>query len=188
MIEVTLPWPPQPLKPNARVHYMRKATAAKAYRQACGYCCLEAGFGRLAWGGVRASIVFCPPTAARADLDNMLAAAKSGLDGVADVIGMDDSTWQLTISKGDPVKGGQIVLTLEPNWQQETRPQPLSAAVAILKARVETAYHQCRDEDAEAAHEALVSAEWRLRQAEKKEARQRSNAPGDDRHERRKWR
>ena len=39
------------------------------------------------------------------DLDNCLARMKSGLDGLADVLGVDDKAWSLTISKSDEVGG-----------------------------------------------------------------------------------
>ena len=47
------------------------------------------------------SITFHPPSNRRQDLDNMLASIKSGLDGVADAIGVDDSNWTITIARGD---------------------------------------------------------------------------------------
>ena len=34
-MNVTLPWPPSALNPNARPHWTAKAKAAKAYRAAC---------------------------------------------------------------------------------------------------------------------------------------------------------
>lgn len=54
------------------------------------------------------------------------------------------------------------------HWSEETRWQPLSEAVSKLKAEVEKAYYECREADADAAHDDLVSAEWRLRQAERR--------------------
>lgn len=57
------------------------------------------------------------------------------------------------------------------HWSEETNWQPLSAAVAALKAKVEAAYYRCDDAEAGAAHDDLVSAEWRLRQAERRRDR-----------------
>ena len=42
----------------------------------------------------------------------MLASIKSGLDGISQAIGVDDSKWSLTITKGDPIKGGQVVVDI----------------------------------------------------------------------------
>ncbi|WP_128181996.1 hypothetical protein [Paenirhodobacter populi] len=70
------------------------------------------------------------------------------------------------------------------HWSDETGFEPISAAVARLKAKVERAYHESREEDAAAAHDDLVSAEHHLRMAQRQEkTRQRSSAPGDDRQQ-----
>ena len=53
------------------------------------------------------------------------------------------------------------------HWTQATDAASLRAAVEVLKQDVERAYWECRDEEAGAAHDDLVSAEWRLRQAER---------------------
>lgn len=50
--------------------------------------------------------------ARRADLDNMLAAMKAGLDGVAQATGVDDSRWEYRIARGDPTKGGRVDVEL----------------------------------------------------------------------------
>jgi crossover junction endodeoxyribonuclease RusA len=51
------------------------------------------------------TLTFYAPTRRAFDLDNALARIKSGLDGLADVLGVDDSRWSLTIKKGDKVGG-----------------------------------------------------------------------------------
>lgn len=51
-------------------------------------------------------------------------------------------------------------------WHEETCWQLLSAAVARLKLKVERAYYHGDEATADTAHDDLVSAEWRLRQAE----------------------
>lgn len=53
------------------------------------------------------------------------------------------------------------------HWTEETNWQPLSAVVSRLKRQVEEAYHYCREQEADEAHDDLVRAEWRLRQAER---------------------
>lgn len=57
---------------------------------------------------------------------------------------------------------------MKKHWSEETGFEPLSDAVARLKAKVEQAYYECRDEDAGASHDDLTSAEWRLRQADRR--------------------
>ena len=46
-----------------------------------------------------------PPNRRAHDLDNCLARMKSGLDGLSDVLGVDDKHWSLTISKSDEIGG-----------------------------------------------------------------------------------
>ena len=41
-------------------------------------------------------------------MDNLLSRLKSGLDGLADVLGVDDSRWSLRIEMAEPVKGGSV--------------------------------------------------------------------------------
>lgn len=54
------------------------------------------------------------------------------------------------------------------HWRDETNWQRLSIAVEALKRRVEEAYYQSDEAAASEAHDDLVSAEWRLRQAERR--------------------
>jgi hypothetical protein len=57
------------------------------------------------------------------------------------------------------------------HWSEETRWKPLADAVADLKRQVEAAYYLSDEDKAAAAHDDLVSAEWRLRQAERRRDR-----------------
>lgn len=59
----------------------------------------------MAVSAVHLNLTFTPPTRRRFDLDNLLARMKAGLDGLADVLGVDDSRWTLEISKADQVGG-----------------------------------------------------------------------------------
>lgn len=109
-ITVMLPWPKPDLSPNARIHWSKKAEAVKAYRhqahiltrQAMGATAMQQG------QAAHLDIVFHPPTRARRDLDNCLSSIKSGLDGIADAIRIDDSRWSLGLSWGEVVKGGTV--------------------------------------------------------------------------------
>ena len=108
-MKVILPWPPSELSPNARVHWAKKARIAKDYRRwahllACG---AKAPVGLET---AKVSITFNPPDRRARDLDNMLASMKSGLDGIAAAIGVDDSKWAIKIEKGQPVKGGAVIV------------------------------------------------------------------------------
>lgn len=94
-IEITLPWPPQALSPNARSHWAAKAKAAKAYREACGWIVKASELVTLALpdGPLHLFIDFYPPDRRARDDDNMIAAFKSGRDGIADALGVDDKVF-----------------------------------------------------------------------------------------------
>lgn len=108
MIDLTLPWPPKELSPNARVHWSKKSSAAKSYRSACYLLCRLAGIKPPA-GRALFSLEFIPPDKRRRDDDNCLASFKSGRDGVAQALGIDDSNFvtQLQIS-ANTIKGGAV--------------------------------------------------------------------------------
>lgn len=110
---IILPWPPKELSPNGRLHYQEVAKAKKAYRATCGREARAQGLTPMADSTERLSVAltFFPPDRTRRDLDNCLARMKSGLDGLADVLGVDDSKWSLTIAKADTV-GGYVEVTV----------------------------------------------------------------------------
>jgi crossover junction endodeoxyribonuclease RusA len=101
----TLPWPATALSPNRRMHWATLAKAKKAYRHACAVTAKSQGAKKLDAEALHLTLTFYAPTKRDFDLDNALARIKSGLDGLADVLGVDDSRWSLTIRKGDTVGG-----------------------------------------------------------------------------------
>lgn len=88
---VSLPWPPKDLSPNARVHWLKKSKSAKAYRKACWALCKEAKITAPKDGPIHLWIDFYPPDRRKRDDDNMIANFKSGRDGIADALGVDDN-------------------------------------------------------------------------------------------------
>ncbi len=105
MIEVTLPWFPSDVKPNSRVHWAKLAKAKSFYRHACAVTAKTQGLKKIEAEALHLYITFYPPSRRRYDLDNCLAAMKSGLDGLCDVVGVDDSTWSLTLKKSKEIGG-----------------------------------------------------------------------------------
>lgn len=90
-MSVELPWPPKELSPNARVHWSKKSKAAKSYRAACRYLFLQANVATPeTTGRLHLWLSFFPPDRRHRDDDNMIAAFKSGRDGIADALGIDD--------------------------------------------------------------------------------------------------
>ena len=113
---INLPWPPRSLSPNARIHWARKAKDAKQCRLTAFAQTKLAGVGKGDFdlpASLKVTCVFAPPDHRRRDLDNMLSACKSLLDGVSDAIGIDDSKWHIALRKEAPVKGGSVRIELE---------------------------------------------------------------------------
>lgn len=106
--QVLLPWPPKVLSPNARAHWGARSKAAKQYRFRCF---LGAKAARLTApaGKVLLMLEFLPPNNRRRDDDNLLAAFKSGRDGLADALGIDDSRFVSQVRLSDELHAGGAV-------------------------------------------------------------------------------
>ena len=92
---LVLPWPPKELSPNARGHWAAKAKIAKSYRTDCAILTRQAGL-KIDWSGpIHAWIDFYPPDRRHRDDDNCVAAFKSGRDGIAAALGIDDKRMRI---------------------------------------------------------------------------------------------
>lgn len=109
---VDLPWPARDLHPNARVHWAVRAKAAKAARLNAAWSAKAAGFGRMEAEAIQATVIFTPPDNRNRDEDGMLTSCKAYLDGIADVIGVDDSKWRLSIRRETPRQPGGVRVEL----------------------------------------------------------------------------
>jgi crossover junction endodeoxyribonuclease RusA len=109
MTEIVLPWPPAALRPNASSpgNWRRKSEAAKRYKHDCILLTPKS-----IADGTHLAITFCPPDKRRRDLDNMLASFKAGIDAIAQVMGVDDYQFSISLTRGEPVKGGQVVVVI----------------------------------------------------------------------------
>lgn len=115
--QVMLPWPPSILSPNARPHWSAKSRAAKQYRNACYLLAHEAGMRGVEWEGtIHLWITYLPPDRRHRDDDNLIAAFKSGRDGLADAMGVDDKRFRIHpyVSTSEYVKGGAVRIVLTP--------------------------------------------------------------------------
>ena len=112
VLRVVLPWPPRVLSPNSRPpHWAVLAQAKRAYRLACHAEARAAGWrnGAVApTDRLHVRLVFVPPDRRRRDMDNLIAAMKSGLDGLADALGVDDTRWTLTCAIDEANIGGMV--------------------------------------------------------------------------------
>lgn len=112
-MNVTLPWPPRELSPNARAHWSKKSKVAKNYRRTCHLLCFDAGLTAPA-ARMRLVLEFVPPDLRRRDDDNMLAAFKAGRDGIADALKVDDHHFVTTFSVAkDTTPGGAVRVSIQ---------------------------------------------------------------------------
>ena len=101
------------MSPNARIHWAKLAKVKKAYRHACCTLAWQAGIGGVFDGCARldVALVFYPPDRRQRDQDNMLAAMKAGLDGLADAMRTDDRKFRTTFDVADQI-GGMVKVTI----------------------------------------------------------------------------
>ncbi len=105
-------WPDPHLSPNARIHWATHARAKAKYRRDCFMLANGANVTAAWCGPILVSLEFRPPSRRKYDLDGLLSRMKSGLDGLADALGLDDHRFQLHISIGAVVKGGAVNVTI----------------------------------------------------------------------------
>ncbi len=100
MIAFTIPWPSAKLNPNSSKgrHWAATSALRKAARQDGWVLAREAvgklpgwAAGQLGAGSVPLTIIFVQPDRRARDRDNLLAALKPALDGVADALSINDA-------------------------------------------------------------------------------------------------
>lgn len=105
-MNLVLPFPPKELSPNARLHHMALARAKKAYRTRCAWEAKAQGVTRIEAERLSVHFTFFPPPPKRRrDLDGLIARMKSGIDGLVDVLGVDDSKWHMSFIISDEPLG-----------------------------------------------------------------------------------
>jgi crossover junction endodeoxyribonuclease RusA len=122
-LQLNLPWPPPALSSNKRQHWSRLAKAKKAYRAACYVETLRQVHGKpVLPNTLRLALEFAPPDRRRRDRDNLVAAMKAGLDGMADALGIDDSRFETlearVLTTLTPARGAaHVVVTITDGWR-----------------------------------------------------------------------
>ena len=109
---LTMPWPQRVLSPNARAHWAQIAKAKKALRAEWAWQAKAQGASEVASKSLTVHLEFHKPSRRAMDMDNMLASCKAGLDGLADVLGVDDSKWSLVLSVAETI-GGFVRVTVK---------------------------------------------------------------------------
>lgn len=120
MLTITLPFPDPDLMPNRRLgkHWGQTSTAKQRAWDDAYVLAHQAMQGyRGAWTptnqAVPVTLTFCAPDNRRRDLDNLLAAAKHALDGVAAALRMDDREFApVTLKRGAVGKPGALVVVI----------------------------------------------------------------------------
>jgi crossover junction endodeoxyribonuclease RusA len=112
VITVDLPFPPAELNPNRKNgrHWSATHDIKARYLRDCRILTLQA-MGK--WvpraGTLALEITFVQPDKRRRDRDNLLAAMKSGLDGVSQALGVDDQHFDpVTIRREYGAKPGAV--------------------------------------------------------------------------------
>ena len=104
MIELVLGWPPSNLSPNARLHWAKLARAKKQYRNAC-FSVSKEQLKKFNTENIPEKLVlemtFIPPDRRSYDRDNLVARIKSGIDGLADALKINDKRFNTVISTMD---------------------------------------------------------------------------------------
>lgn len=105
MNTVKLPWPPKELSPNNTAHWSKKSKYKKQYRLHCWILSKESKLIAPADGKIKMKVTFFPPDKRHRDADNMVASIKSGLDGVADALQVNDKRFLPMFIFSEEVKG-----------------------------------------------------------------------------------
>ena len=113
-MKLTLPWPPAELNPNARPHFMRLAKVRKSYRTVCALEAMRQGVRAIRAEQLRVHLVFVPPDRRTRDDQNCMASMKAGLDGLADVLKVDDGKWTTSYELVHDRIGGLV--NVEVTW------------------------------------------------------------------------
>lgn len=115
---VIVPFPAVELSPNWRGHWSKKSPIAAAYRKTCWALALEAKLKVPDYAGkdgkIYVQIDFFPPNRNSRDDDNVPASFKSGRDGVADAMRVDDARFVTTPVQHEEPRSCVVVTLITP--------------------------------------------------------------------------
>lgn len=111
---IELPFPAKILWPNGRSRtWHLKARETKKHREWAYIATLAVKLPKPE-GRVIVSLTIHPKTAHAIDPDNAVASCKAYLDGIAQALGVNDSTFNApSVFYGLPIKGGKVIIELE---------------------------------------------------------------------------
>ena len=113
-VRMQLPWPDPILNPNVHTPWAAKNKPRQIQREACYYLAKNTGVELDPAKRYEVRLTFCPPSHAPRDMDNLVAALKSGLDGMCRALGIDDRQIVPTPDKewGPVVAAGKVEVTI----------------------------------------------------------------------------
>jgi crossover junction endodeoxyribonuclease RusA len=111
---IELPFPPSVLNPNNKngKHWATTNAAKAKYRNDCWVLAMQSSRGYVPPDGpIALRLTFVqPPNRRRADVDNLLASCKAGIDGLAAALKVDDSRFEpMTICRAFGRPGKVVV-------------------------------------------------------------------------------
>lgn len=115
-LSIELGWPAHELSPNARVHHMVLHRFKKAAKIEAGWATRIAMPARWAPAGEKVKVhLIChlPKGGKQWDEDNLVAAVKAHLDGISEVIGINDRDFTApTVEWADRTERGKLIVVL----------------------------------------------------------------------------
>jgi len=115
--QLRLPFPPSELMLNNKngKHWGATHAVKKKYREDCFYLTKHMGKDFIDDGeAIRVTLIYLMPDKRQRDVDNLLAASKAGLDGVAEALGVNDSQFQpISVYRFPGEKPGLLIVQLE---------------------------------------------------------------------------
>jgi len=110
--DIILPWPPSSLSGHSDKHFWRMRPIIAKHREWAKNATLAAGsIGIPSEGDIRVIVTFYPPNR-RGDRINFPNRMKPFFDGIADALKVNDSRFLPTYHFREPVKGGQVVVSI----------------------------------------------------------------------------
>lgn len=111
-LHIMLPFPNKILMPNKKAHWGKKFAAAKVEKEAAYILAYNQNISLDPTLKYKVTLVFCPPDNRKRDLDNLVAAMKSALDGMCRGLGIDDKNIKPNPDWGPVVEGGKVEVTI----------------------------------------------------------------------------
>lgn len=112
-VRLMLPFPDPILMPNKKRHWGTKKRAADSANLAAFYIAYNLHMKLDTDKKYTVSMVFCQPDKRARDLDNLVAAMKSALDGMCRALGINDKNIRPIPDWGPVVEGGKVEVVIE---------------------------------------------------------------------------